>query len=111
MFGAKRVVAATEVGVPALFEPRQPRGMFIGQMQHRGETGQHAGVRLHARIVGAGRLARIDALVGVPEQRGLVASTQPRLGHIVEPRIERGAVGHHSVVHLVHARIQRRTAR
>jgi hypothetical protein len=62
------------------------------------------------RIVRPGGVTRVDRLVGVAEQRRRVPGAPPGERDVVEAPVERGAVGDHPVVHLVHARVQRRSA-
>ena len=54
---------------------------------------------------------RVDALVGVAEQRRSVAGPTGQPGDVVEAVLEGGPVGHHPVVHLVHAGVERRPTR
>ena len=85
----------------------QPRGEPVVELQDDVEPGQDALVGVEARVVGVGDGGGVDALVGVAEQRRRVPGPSGEPGHVVEPVLERGAVRHHPVVHLVRARVER----
>ena len=92
--------------VAAAVQPLQPRELPAAHVEHRIEPGQHSFVRREPWIVGRGDRARVDTLVGVAEQCGHVSGAPGGPGDVVETSVERCAVGHDSVVHLVRARVQ-----
>ena len=74
--------------------PGEPRvGLALREMAHRVETRQHALVLVEPRVVGRAG-ARVDARVGVAEQRGLVAGAAAGERDVVVARVERGPVQH-----------------
>ena len=97
--------------VAVAVQPLQPRQLPAAHVEHRVEAGQHSFVGRQPRIVRIVDEARIDALIGVAEQRGRVAGPAGGVSDVVEAGVERRAVGDDPVVHLVRARVQRGAAR
>ena len=104
-------VGSAEIAVTKFTKPLQPRFVIVRKVKHRVEPRQHAGVVLQPGIVWTADLAWVNALVGVTKEGGLVSVATRRTSHVVEPRVERCAVGDHAVVHLIHAGVQTRPAR
>jgi hypothetical protein len=92
---------------PAGGEPVEERLVAPGEVEDGVEARQDALVGRESRVGGSVHLARIDSLVGVPEQRGFVPGAPRSECDVVEPRVERRPVRDHAVVHLVHPRVQR----
>lgn len=74
------------------------------------ETRQHSLIMREPPIGGVGYVARVGGLIGVAEQHGVVTGAAGEQRDVVEAAVERGAVGDHPVVHLIHARVQTRAA-
>lgn len=91
-------------------QPCEPGFVAFVEAQQLLEAGQHAFPVRQARVGGVGDLARVGALIGVPEHHRVVATAHSSTGHVVEAEVEGGAVGDHSVGHLVGARVQRSAA-
>ena len=91
--------------------PCQPcERLALGQMTHGIETGKHTFVAMETRVAPRDR-TRIDAHVGVAEQRGLVAPSPGDERDVVVPGVERRSVQHRPMVHQIHAGVERRPAR
>ncbi len=98
---------AARPGVDALLgEPGDPGQVAVGQVGLGAEPREDALVGGEAVIVGVVDLAGIGALVGVAEQRGVIARSAGHAGDVVEAVVERRPVEYHPVVHLVRAGVQ-----
>ena len=75
-------------------QPVQPRQLPAAHVEHGVEPGQNTLVGRQPGIVGVVDGPRIDALVGVAEQRRFVPGPAGSEGDVVEPGVERRAVGH-----------------
>jgi hypothetical protein len=91
-------------------EPVDPGLMISAEIKLAREPRQHAFIRREPRVIGFDR-SRVNALVGVAEHHRLVPSASRDARDVVEAIIERRAVRNDTVVHLVGARVQRRTPR
>ena len=89
----------------------EPRLHPAVERQHGVEAGQDALVGVESGVGGVGQRRRVDALVGVAEQRRGEAGPAAQPGHVVEAVLQGRAVRHHPVVHLVEAGVQRRPSR
>ena len=97
--------------VALLGEVREPRlRVAFGQVADRVEARQHALVVAQAFVARRHR-ARIDARVGVAEQRGPVAELAGLERDVRVAGVEWSAVRRRTVVHEVHAGVERRAAR
>ena len=94
--------------VTEVAQPLDPRGVRPREVHLDVEAGQDPPRLAAPRIAAVGHQPRVDALVGVAEQRRRVPGTPGDAGDVVEAVVERRAVGHHPVVHLVRAGVQRR---
>ncbi|CAB4805657.1 unannotated protein [freshwater metagenome] len=90
-------------------QPLHPRFVVRDEQRAHVESGQYALERRQPRVVTPVGYARVDPLVRVSKQHGRIAGATGHERHVVEPRVERGAVRDHAMVHLVHARVQRGT--
>ena len=88
-----------------------PQIVWLGNKQFAIETGKYSLECIEPPVVGPSGIAWVDRLVGVSKQRWFVTSTAREKRNVVEPPIERGAVGNHTMIHLIHARVQTCAAR
>ncbi len=109
-FGDQRVLGVTQV-MSVVGEPGQPRFAMPRQVEADLEAGEYPFVVRQARVGGVGHEPRVDALVGVAEQRRPIAGALRHSGDVVEPVVERGAVADHPIRHLVGAGVERRSTR
>ena len=96
--------------VPARCQPGQPGAMILRHAHSYAHAGQNALVGTQPGVVARDR-ARVDGLVRIAEQRRVVAGPAGGKRDGVVPRIERRAVAHHPVGHLVETGIEAGTCR
>jgi hypothetical protein len=86
-------VRRAEIGVAKITQPLQPRLVIVGKVKHRVEARQHAGVVLQPGIIRTADFSRVNALIGVTKEGGLVSVATRRAGHVDH--------GEQQVAHLV----------
>ena len=79
---------------------------LLGNEQLTIETRKHTLERIESPIVWAVGIAWIRRLIGVSEQHRVESGSASEQGNVVETSVERCAVGHDPMIHLVHARVQ-----
>ena len=92
--------------VSELLEPTPPRAVVAGQAKLDVEPREDALVGVEPRIVGTIGMTRVDPLIGVAPERGLVARPERGASDVVEPVVEGSPVAHHTVVELIGAGVQ-----
>lgn len=86
-----------------------PLLMFIpvlGNEQLTVEPGEYALEGVQSPIVGAIGVSRIRGLIGVAEQHGVEAGAAGKQCDVVETAIERRAIRHDAMIHLVHPGVE-----
>ena len=86
-------------------------GIVWLQLEAHRKARQDALIGQQSGVVRAVGLTGIDALVGITEQDWVIAGPAGGQGQVVEAGVKGRAIGHHPMVHLVHAGIEARTTR
>ena len=89
--------------------PVRPCFASTSEVELTTESGEDAFVGRQPRIIGCNR-AGIDRLIGIAKQHRVVAITASSKRNVVETIIKRRTIHHHSVVHLIRAGVERRSA-